>query len=302
MPAEQNQPLWVLVHVPKDAPAGDYSGDELKADGWSAGCPLRLHVWNFALPEQNHVETAFGLSPSGYLQISPAEERRRQAAGLEMYLQSFAEHRISPYDPVPLDPIRVKFLPKANPPRAEVDFSAFDPAMSRAIEKYQFTNFRLPVQLGAARTTRSQRRSALFTDAPVSGHVRQLREQLESHLREKGWLKMAYTYWFDEPDTKDYAFVRAGMERLKKYAPGLQTMLTEQPEQALAGPIDIWCPISPELSTRRSAEQRRAHGERYLVVRVLRTESPYCTLFIDHPATELRIGCGRRGSATSWAS
>ena len=105
----------------------------LKAEGWSAAVPLRLHVWNFALPERNHIETAFGLDLSHnvfrYHQLKTDADKRRV---VDMYFQNFADHRISPYDPTPLDPIRVKFLPEADPPRAEVDFSAFDAAMSRA--------------------------------------------------------------------------------------------------------------------------------------------------------------------------
>ena len=50
----------VLVYVPKDAKPGDYRGSvSLKADGWSAEVPIRLHVWNYALPERNHLATAF---------------------------------------------------------------------------------------------------------------------------------------------------------------------------------------------------------------------------------------------------
>ncbi|HYW79760.1 MAG TPA: glycoside hydrolase domain-containing protein, partial [Thermoguttaceae bacterium] len=56
--AGENQPLWVLVHVPKDAKAGDYTGKvSLKSDGFSADVPIRLHVWNFTLPDCNHIET-----------------------------------------------------------------------------------------------------------------------------------------------------------------------------------------------------------------------------------------------------
>ena len=31
-------------------------------------------------------------------------------------------------------------------------------------------------------------------------------KQLQDHLRDKGWLDMAFVYWFDEPDPKDYRF------------------------------------------------------------------------------------------------
>jgi hypothetical protein len=293
LPAGKNQPLWLLVHVPKDAPAGDYAGAlMLKAEGWSAAVPLRVHVWNFALPERNHVETAFGLSPDTiyrYHRVKSEADKRRV---LDMYLQNFADHRISPYNPTPFDPIRVKFAPEANPPRAEVDFSAFDAAMSRAIEKFHFTNFVLPVEGmgGGTFEGRDEPRIGAFGEktpqyrAMFSSCV----QQLESHLRAKGWLKMAYTYWFDEPDPKDYAFVQAGMDRLKKYAPGIQTMITKHELQPdWSGRMDIWCPLSPNYDP-AVAEKRRARGERYWWYVCCGPKTPYCTLFIDHPATELR--------------
>ena len=84
---------------------------------------------------------------------------------------------------------------------------------------------------------------------------------------------MAYVYWFDEPDPKDYAFVRSGMERLKRYAPGMPRMLTEEPSDELAGAVDIWCPVTPNYDHdggREAPGARRA----VLVVRLLRPEGP----------------------------
>jgi len=293
VPAGENQPLWVSVSVPKDAKPGDYSGTiELKAEGWSAAAPLRLHVWNFALPDRNHLDTAFGLSPGEifrYQKLKTDADKRRV---LDLYFQSFADHRISPYDPAPLDPIRVKFLPEADPPRAEVDFSAFDPAMTQAVEKYRFTNFMLPLQ-GMGGGTFHERWEPKIGDFGESTPQYQAMfssylKQIEGHLREKGWLEMAYTYWFDEPDPKDYQFVRGGMERIKRHAPGLKNMLTEEPVEALAGPIDIWCPVSFNYD-HPAAERRRAHGEQFWWYVCCGPKAPYCTLFIDHPATELRV-------------
>ena len=235
VPAGRNQPLWVLVYVPKDASPGDYTGRlTLKAEGWSADVPLRLHVWTFTLPERNHLETAWGMSPDNifrYHRLKSEAERRRV---LEMYLESFAEHRINPQNPTPLDPIRVKFLPEADPPRAELDFSAFDAEMARVIARFHFTNFSLPIVEGMGGGRWFDRQPPAIGrfgektpqyQAMFASYVK----QLESHLREKGWLRAAYVYWYDEPKITDYGFVRAGMARLKKYAPGLQTMLTEQP-------------------------------------------------------------------------
>lgn len=293
VPAGSNQPLWILVHVPQDAAAGDYAGQlKLEAEGWSTTVPIRLHVWNFALPEKNHLETAFGFSAGEafwYHQVKTDADKRKL---LDLYFQSFAEHRISPYDPTPLDPIQVKFVPDANPVRTEVDFRAFDRAMADAVERYHFTNFRLNLQ-GMGGGTFHERfepsigkfgESTPQYQAMFAGQLK----QLEEHLRAKGWLGMAYVYWFDEPDPKDYEFVRKGMERIKRYAPGIQTMLTEEAEEALAGPIDIWCPVTPNYD-HAAAERMRARGNRFWWYVCTGPKAPYCTLFIDHPATDLRV-------------
>jgi hypothetical protein len=294
VPAGENQPLWVLVHVPKDAKAGDYSGTlSLHAEGWSSvKVPIRLHVWDFSLPERNHLQTAFGFSPHEVFRYHQAKSDADKRKLLDLYFHSFAEHRISTYDPTPLDPFHVKFLPEAKPPRAEIDFAAFDRAMAAAVGKYHFTGFSVPVHGmgGGTFYERSEPSIGSFGEktpeyqAMFASQVR----QIEEHLRQKGWLKMAYVYWFDEPDTKDYAFVRNGMERLKKYAPGLPRMLTKEPSEGTAGAVDIWCCLTPTFH-REAAEKRRAHGERFWWYVCCGPKAPFCTLFIDHPATELRV-------------
>ncbi len=291
--AGENQPLWILVHVRKDAKAGDYTGRlKLKADGWEATVPLSLHVWDFALPQKNHIDTAFGFSPGNvfrYHQLKTEADKRRVLA---MYMQSFADHRISPYDPVPMDHIRVNFDTKSDPPSVAVDFTAFDKAMAEAVDKYNFTGIRLPIKGMGGGTFHSRHAPKIGPfgeDTPqykalFSSYVK----QLETHLREKGWLHMAYVYWFDEPSPKDYAFVRRGMERLHKYAPGLTRMLTEQPEEGIIGCVDIWCPLTPHDNP-QVRKACFARGERMWWYVCCGPKAPYCTLFIDHPATELRV-------------
>jgi hypothetical protein len=111
---------------------------------------------------------------------------------------------------------------------------------------------------------------------------------LEAHLKEKGWLPYAYIYWFDEPDPKDYAFVTNGFRKLKEACPGITRMLTEQPEPELAGGPNLWCPVSESYDHAR-AEARRAAGDRFWWYVCCGPKAPYATLFIDHPATELRV-------------
>jgi hypothetical protein len=112
--------------------------------------------------------------------------------------------------------------------------------------------------------------------------------QIERHLRERGWLRKAFTYWFDEPDRKDYEFVIAGMDRIKAAAPGIRRMLTEQPEPELQGHVEIWCGLTPEW-TPEKVRQRREAGEEVWWYICCGPKAPHLGEFIDHPGTELRL-------------
>jgi hypothetical protein len=292
-PSDQNQPLWILVYVPPEAAAGNYRGTvAVRTSEGTLEVPLELEVWGFTLPARNHLETAFGFSPGTVFRYHNLREEKDRRAVLDLYWQSFAEHRISPYNPAPLDPIKVRFVPDSDPPRAEVDFSAWEREMTRVLERFRFTNFMLTLHGMGGGTFHERyepeilgfREQTPQYQAMFSSYV----GQVEEFLRKKGWLSMAYVYWFDEPEPRDYEFVTRGMERLKKYAPGIARMLTEEPNDQLQAPVDIWCPISPNYNHQR-AEKHRAKGERFWWYICTGPKAPYCTLFIDHPATELRV-------------
>ncbi len=298
VPAAQNQPVWVLIYVPEDAAAGEYTGVvKLRAEGFSAAVPLRLRVWDFALPRSNNLETAYGLDLGPIVRYHRLTSEADKRYVWEKYLALMARSRLSPYDPVPLDPIRVSFQPDADPPRAELDFEAFDREFARVIEKYHFTGYRLPVRGMGGGTFHARSEPSIGAygagspqfEATFADYV----GQIESHLRGKGWLDMVYVYWFDEPDPKDYEFVADGMGRLKRYAPGLPRMLTEHHRpgdfrDVLAGLVDIWCPVSSAFHAEDAAKNRE-RGERYWWYVCTGPKAPYCTLFIDHAATELRV-------------
>ncbi|MBM3335518.1 DUF4091 domain-containing protein, partial [Candidatus Sumerlaeota bacterium] len=108
------------------------------------------------------------------------------------------------------------------------------------------------------------------------------------HLREKGWLNKAYIYWFDEPAPRDYEFVRQGMERIHRAAPGLRRMLTEEPTKELDGAVDIWCPLSSNITSATAARERAAGRELWWYI-CTGPKGPYFTIFIDHHGIEFRM-------------
>ena len=172
------------------------------------------------------------------------------------------------------------------------DWTAWDTAMTQAMDTYHFNSFRLPIQGLGGGTFHARRDPSLlgFTeDTPeYQTAFRAYVGAIDRHLRAQGWLDRAFIYWFDEPAPKDYEFVSNGFRKLKETAPGLRRMLTEQVEEELLGGPNVWCPVSPNYD-HEAAEARRKQGEHFWWYVCCGPKAPYCTLFIDHPATELRV-------------
>ena len=102
--ARQNQPLWLRVRTPRDARPGVYRGTvALRADGFQADVPLAVEIYGFALPETATCRSMFGFNPGTVFRYHGVSSDADKRTVLEKYLRSFSDHRISPYNPAPLD-------------------------------------------------------------------------------------------------------------------------------------------------------------------------------------------------------
>jgi len=102
--AGENQPLWVLVRAPRDARASTYRGTvTLLAEGFRAEVPLEVELHDFTLPDESTCRSLFGYSPDLVTRYHRLETDADRRMVLGKYLRSFADHRISPYNPAPLD-------------------------------------------------------------------------------------------------------------------------------------------------------------------------------------------------------
>ncbi len=286
----KNQPIWILFHVPETAKPGEYLGSiEVEGGARKQTIPVRLHVWDFELPPKSHLQSAFGFSPDLVKSYHHLTDSDNVENVVDKYFSSFSKHRISPYDPFVFHPIRVSFDVKKL--AATLDFVEFDPAAEHYLNDFGFTSFLLPILGMASGTFHSSRYGELTGFKQGSREYKQLMtgylSQLQSHLEQKGWLDEAYIYWFDEPEKKDYPFVKENMDMLHQAAPKLVRMLTEQPDPGLYGYVDLWCPISNSFDF-DLAQQRKAQGERLWWYICTSPKEPYCGLFIDHNAVELR--------------
>ena len=291
--AGQNQPLWLTFHVGREVKAGDYSAKlKLRTSNGESSVPVTVQVFDFTLPEESHLRSALGMGNGVINRYHRLTEQADKELVYDKYLQNFAAHRISPYSFFTYAPMDIRFHGEGADKRAQVDFTRFDRAAAKWLDEYHFNSFRLPLRGMGGGTFHSRHLGELegFKEGTPE-HARLFHDylsQIERHLRERGWLDRAYTYWFDEPDPKDYEFVTDGMRRIKTAAPGIRRMLTEQPEPALMGNVDIWCALTPEWTPEKVAA-RRAAGEEVWWYICTGPKAPYVTEFIDHAGTELRL-------------
>jgi hypothetical protein len=457
--AHKHQPFWLRVRVPREAAAGFYTGRvKFAAQGFVAEVPLAIEVYDFTLPDEMTCQTAFGFSPDMVFRYHSVETAADKRVLLEKYFDSFAAHHVSPYDPAPLDRIRVIWPAVKRPPskwhdwdgarlgtnevaagqgalalfddnrtacvaagyrphiaippgglrlklkyrtalpghdamislnhyrndgswmsgcnndivlpgsgrwdtldqaltnfptgavavqvnlwatkwtdvgektgltwfdevslraasggpellpggdfeppefgdsgateaqlQVGLDFAVWDKAVAAALARWKFNTFQIHVQGLGSGTYEGHAVPSLcgFPEGTREYDVilKSYLGGLDRHLRERGWQDKAFVYWFDEPEPSQYGFVRRGCEKLKRFAPNLRRMMTEQPEPALYGGPNLWCPVSPHYDPAR-AEQRRQAGEHFWWYICCFPKTPYATEFIDHPGTELRV-------------
>jgi hypothetical protein len=444
-PAGVNSPLWITVFIPKDAAAGDYTGTvSLESEEWSAAVPVRLHVWNFTLPETPSIRSAFGLVPEDIKAYHNLTSREELEKVYDLYMENFRTHRVAPISPFRLYPLDIKIsgipweggefvsdpvhggrralkiedaspseavesrtaspvplragvphrlrwwartdgegqeytvflqafdkegeplhrlnwvevvkgspswheekhdLP-AYPPEAasavlhlfpvfrdatgsftgtacfddisltagdggpnlipggdfemdtegisvETDFRQFDRAAHRYLDGFGFRAFDLPLKGLGTGSFYSHRAGILGGfrqgtpeyDRLLGQHL----GQVERHLEENGWLGKEYIYWFDEPDEKDYAFVREGMRNIRKNAPRLTRFITEhKPGPDIMDVSEISCTIFNRVDPAVVA-RLRPEGREFWSYLCTGPKGPWVTLFIDHPAVNLRI-------------
>jgi len=110
VPAGQNQPLWIMVNPPAHTPPGVYRGEiTVKADGYKSSVPLEVEVYGFSLPDTRTCRTLFGLNAGRIWDYHRLQSNVDKRTVWAKYLRLFSKHRISPYNPAPLDEFTYQF-------------------------------------------------------------------------------------------------------------------------------------------------------------------------------------------------
>ena len=300
--AGENQPFWITAKPRKDAKAGVHKG-RIKvsaADGTAFSVPLEVRVFDFDFPERMTCETAFGLSFGTVFSYQHATRKEDKAAITAKYLEMFARHHISPYSPmsgVSAGAWTDKWSKPSDPADAQPSFSwdTWDAAIEKALDNYHFNTFNLSIKGKGSSDPASRRPRTVRkinrvseTNALYEVYMERYLKAVEAHIREKGWLDRAYIYSFDEPLREDYDYVKEDLLRIKKYAPSLRRMVTEEPQEELYGAVNLWCPIT-EAYDRERAWARQAAGDQVWWYITFSSKPPKVNEHIEHAGVDMRV-------------
>jgi len=278
VPAGKPASLWLTVYVPTDAKPGDYSGTvTLEAEGIEpVRIPVKLHVWDFALPKVSNLRTAYGgdaATLAAWHGVTTIEDQRKIA---DLLNQDFIEHRMSPYSPMAFRDPNVE----VSGDEVKVDWTEFD----KGAEKFMpwMNGFNLPYAW----------MSDFFGTKPGTPEYRKLKraflKNMAAHLKEKGWLEKGYAYIYDEPEPDAYQKIVDDAKMWHDADPDYRVLLTEQPEKPLAGEINIYVPILPNYNEVTCPERQKVGDQVWWYV-CCWPHHPYPGNFIDYPAIDHRI-------------
>ncbi len=253
IPAETiHQPVWLMVHVPKDIPGGDYRGMvRVVADNcepWEF--ELTVHVYGFELPLRPALKTSLWLHQTkiadwyGWKEI-PDDVRLNQYAFL-------LEHRINPA------PI-------------------FEPYL--AVEDLPFCIERglNAVQLGFAAAAHWPMKN------------REIVDECYKFLKERDLMELGFIYAQDEPSPGEFPSVRDALEHVRQAYPDLRRVCTvSPPAEGLVGSVDTWI-VGPNLYNYKPVADRVEAGDELWLYLSASVKRPFVNWYMDYSAVENRL-------------
>ena len=238
------QAFWVDVHVPPDAAPGDYRGHvAVTADGApEVTIPIRLHVYNFALPRKPLLRT--------HVKAYTDEAKALVAA-----------HRLSP-----------GFVLYPKMPRGMLPFEQIKSLLTKGLDRvvsegWNTFMIEMPFWRGMHRPSAAPggdnaSQPKAYTEEQKA-YIAEYYGQYQTHLDQRGLTEEGYIYLWDEPSPRHYASIRDLAEVVHVAAPKLRRLVTTAPSDELAGAVDIWVPLVPWFTEKHLAiaDKHRAAGE-----------------------------------------
>ncbi len=305
LPAAQNQPFWITLYVPEDAAAGDYTATlTVTVNGASQDIPVKLHVFDFALPKKIGFEGNWNAS----FQALGGSESLDKVKELKTF---FYEHRLTPSSVawpaglnytggIEYDCATAQFIDNTGPYELSslgpeyIDGAGWNGVGFPSFEIMQFVDNSTPRPQTFCGVDRGP--DHLGT-AAYNAEWQKLLAAIEDYLAAHGWQDKGYYYVQNEPQGQaDYDVAAFLAQLTKAAAPSLRIAVSEEPKPAIAehpdamgASYDLWWADLSAFDP-AYAPLRQALGEDVWWYFLYGDLPPHFNpITIDHPGIESRI-------------
>ncbi len=320
--ANENTAFWFSVFVPKTVPKGDYLANVTIG---SISIPVRLHVFGFAIPDELHVHSQMGF---GYQTVLTRYGVTGTGDNYWTYVdkikQFFIDHRLTPSSVlwsggltgsggapyIDYDCTARKFTDnygiwgfeypankylKGNGFNDGTGFSSF---MAATFQNNDASADQRPSTFCGLTRSSSDWYTANNPSSAYNQKWFKYIADMQTYLNSLGYLSKAYYYFANEPqDQADYDAVAWYARELKKAAPNLKLMVSEEPKPEIyANPtypgakIDIWLPVLNNYNPDVSQAREKNNGEETWIYFLHGTRPPYFNpITLDHPGIESKL-------------
>lgn len=261
--AGENQAFWFTVRTDADTPSGVYTGSiSLTVNGQVNYVPVNVKVRNFALPEENHAETAFTIWGGDMLLAGHPGITFNSPEYWELmrnYYDLMLDYHITAMDlPIP-----------------STDYDQFVLDAAPYVNNPRVSAYRIPYE------------ASDFDNGKAA--------KLVNDLDAAGLLDKAYYYLgrdIDEPTPALYPKVIDFSNKIKAIDPTLRHIVTSGIKPDLAPYVNTFSPLFSEFTTEQGLEMARAHqanGGHMWWYGCIANQNPYPTYHIDDNLISARM-------------
>ena len=289
----QPQPVWLSVYVPDDAPAGDHvTTITITPTGGSAiTIPVRLRVFDFALPKEIHFATQLNVSVQSLLGDGSVDEAKTL----------LFEHRMTPKSvtwPSGFKP-SITWDNDSSPSKCEAFYDEPDEGAEYSIKHLSkryllgegWNGVGFPNAMVFQFVDNDTPRPGSFCGIDRGNHYgsdayntewSQFLTALDGYLGANKLAERAYYYVQNEPqDDADHALAAHLCRLTKKAAPGLRIAISEEPKKEIAEDAggscgyDIWIAHVRAYQQDYAHTRQRDHGEAVWLYSLDHDPDPY---------------------------
>jgi len=299
IPAKTTQPVWLSFFVPKDAPAGRYTGEVVvDAGGLKSALPIDLNVWPFAVPDERHLLVTNWVN---FQRIAEAHKVKQWSDEFwpvyGKYLDNMREHRQN----IAWVPWSLVGVHREEDGTLSFDYTVFDKCIE-VLHKHGVADL-IEIQfvggfkdgwggreVALRRITATDRKTGKRVTLDFDKGLGPLLADLQKHLEQKGWLGKTAIHVADEPSQNNVLSWQEKSRLIHKAAPKLRRIDAIEASD-FGDDLEIWV---PKLSHLRSwypqYQQARADGkELWYYICCHPTGGYYPNRFLDYRLPMVRL-------------